>query len=362
MDNLNTMPQPYGQLDFSAHEQKLLGFFEKYSDQAIYEKLWTFYKTRALHASNLAHDPAAELLFFDDLLQVLQHAKSIGQQLQQRQQFIESAFEEHTLMSLEGLVNLIKEAMPVAFIYNLSPTQKNLDLMIVLDKTCTKPCEEFESLIDLVTLGYSNGSCTIHPYSSLHHQLRKGHIFYHTACVTANLVYHKTNEEPFPLIDPKLFEKTKLQAETVFNSGMEKAVHFYCGAQNYINSGIYDMAMFMLQQACELTYRCLLNVLRGKDVKCHAPAILRKHVRRFAPEVIGVFSDQEEKELDYLGILEDAYIKSRYQQQYLIDEQLVKFLNECVGNLQQKSFELFEQKLAVLTNLIIKQKLGAVSY
>jgi hypothetical protein len=45
----------------------------------------------------------------------------------------------------------------------------------------------------------------------------------------------------------------------------------------------------------------------------------------------------EEEELYYLQLLEDAYIQSRYDPNYSIDQQTVAFLNEKVGLLLDKA-------------------------
>lgn len=108
------------------------------------------------------------------------------------------------------------------------------------------------------------------------------------------------------------------------------------------------MAMFMLQQACELSYRSLLHVLRGKAVKSHSPTLLRKHLKRFAPEIIGVFSPVEEDELHYLQLLEEAYVSSRYHAHYHITSAIIAHLNERIGLLQQKAVQLFKLKMEVL--------------
>jgi HEPN domain-containing protein len=255
------------------------------------------------------------------------------------------SFCEYTLVSMEGMVNLIKQAIPIGMIYNLSKKKKQIDLIIVLEKNCTKAYSEFERIIELLMLGFENGTCTIHNYGLLNSQLSKGHLFYTSVCVAENLIYRKNTEEIFCSPNEEIIAMRREESALLFNAGLQRAVSFYEGAHYYLEKNTLEMAMFMLHQACELAYRCLLNVLRGKDLKCHSPAILRKHVKRFAPEVIGAFSKSEEEELYYLQLLEDAYIQSRYELNYSIDQETVVYLNEKVGLLLERTKELFGNRI-----------------
>ncbi|GEM_PF-1084075 len=333
-------------------QNALSTFFDKYSEPQYTDKLWSFYRAHVLYTESINRTNATtDLTFYEDLLNALRTSSQLQYKTHADLQ-IQACMVEETMVSLEGVVELIKKAIPVGAIYNLSPTADELDLLIVLEKSCTKAYQEFESILDLTKLGFKKGMCTVHSYGLLHSLMSRGHVFYNTACVEHNIIYKKNNEELLVPLSRTLFEKTKSESEILFKGGIDKAVHFYNGVQLYINNEVYDMAMFMLQQACELTYRSLLNVLRGKDVKCHSLVVLRKHVKRYAPEVLGVFSAVEEEEIKYLQLLEEAYVKSRYYYDYTIDPSLISHLNKSIGLLQQKAINLFKHKMDVLTQKI----------
>jgi HEPN domain-containing protein len=245
---------------------------------------------------------------------------------------------------LAGVINLLTQAIPVGIIYNLSKTPAMPDLLIVLEKKCTKAYSEYETIVELAMLGYPNGTCTIHNYGLLNAQIGSGHLFYGTACVEENVVYRKDMEQVFSQPDAFAVSLMKGKLAEQFDKGIDKAKKFYTGAQYYLADGANEMAIFMLQQACELAYRCLLNALRGKDLKCHSPAILRRHVKRFAPEVIGVFDPIEAHEIKHLEVLEEAYVQSRYTMSYVISEKAIVFLSERVGLLIAKSINLMVKK------------------
>jgi len=335
---------------FSGDENYIPQFFENYSPSLIQEKICSFFKAKMSIAEPTATATIAEdVIFYKDLMRMVDSLKYLA--FQQPICFITPSFTERTLVSVEGVVNLIKQAIPVGLIYNLSKSKDELDLIVVLEKSCTTAYNEFESIIDLALLGYQKGTCTVHNYGLLNTLISNGHIFYATACIKQHIVYRKSTDELFAPVDAEVFQAAKAMAQCLFKSGMEKATSFYKGAQNYFDQGENEMAIFMLHQACELTYRCLLNVLRGKEVKCHSPGVLRKHLKRFAPEIIGVFSLNEDVELEYLQVLEEAYVKSRYNLSYRIDLELITLLNEKVGLLQLKAHELFGDRMDVLASI-----------
>ena len=102
---------------------------------------------------------------------------------------------------------------------------------------------------------------------------------------------------------------------------------FFKGACKFANESESTISAFMLQQACELTYRSLLLALRGKQVKCHDLVVLRKHLSHFAPTILGILDADEGKEIALLTSIQDAYIKSRYDQTYKIS------LNDLVNSI-----------------------------
>jgi HEPN domain-containing protein len=322
-------------------------FFDRYAESSIELKLLEAWKSKILFSApggNIIH--VEDLTFFEDLLLLLQNFKELV--MADCKNLLIPNFSEHTLVDFEGVVNLIKQAIPVGTIYNLSRTKHELDLIIVLEKKCTKAYNEFENIIDLALLSYPNGTCTVHNYGLLNTLISKGHLFYAAACIERNVIYRKDEDQVFTPVSNVSLLATKALAIDRFKIGMQRVNHFYQGAQCYFNDGMLEMAIFMLHQTCELTYRCLLNVLREKDVRCHSPAILRKHLKRFAPEIIGVFSEVEAEELAYLQVLEDAYIKARYHPDYTIDYELTAFLNERIAVLQEKASILFETKTRII--------------
>lgn len=201
-------------------------FFDKYSESQYVDRLWHFYRSHLLYAERLTRIASSQdRTFYNDLLQLLQYCKQLKEQGALAIQ-LQPCFVEESLVSLEGVIELIKRAIPVGIIYNLSNKADELDLVVVLEKSCTKAYEEFEDLLDLAQLGFKKGRCTVHSYGLLHHLMSNGHVFYNTACVARNVIYQKNNETLFNPLSQQLFKKIKAEAETQFKNGIDKASIF----------------------------------------------------------------------------------------------------------------------------------------
>lgn len=262
--------------------------------------------------------------------------------------------EEFTLVSFEGVVSLLKQAIPIGSIYNLSKTKDNLDLLIVLEKGCGVRLDTFEDMVNMSLLGYDNSFCTVHTFGHINQQIGQGNLFYSAVCIEENLIYSKDISQKLPCPSYQVYQKRKVDLNRLFSIEMRKACSFLEGASYYANHINMELAMFMLQQAIELTYRCFLNLLRGRDMKCHSLITLRKNIRRYAPKLIGVFSDKEEEELFYLELLEKGYCDARYNRDYKADKEVVTWLRQKVWELHSGAFDLFANMMIAIEKESLK--------
>lgn len=334
----------YRETDHDMHEQAFSRFFGKYSQRDIYQYLQKLWKCYRENNRLIGHNSHKEADFLEELLNVLNSLAS-SCEYSEEEMFIDCSFSEHTLVCFDGIVSLLKQAIPIGTIYNLSNQKEKLDLIIVLEKCCGKSLDTFENVIDMSLLGYPDSVCTLHTFGYLKQQMLEGNFFYSSVCIEKNVVYRKSTAEQLPNPGFKIYEMTITRCRNIFDAEMKKASAFLNGALFYIDAGIYELAVFMLQQTAELTYRCFLTIMRGKDIKCHSLTVLRRNLKRFAPYLTGIFSMDEEEELRDLEILEKGYCDARYNHGYTITEQTVSSLYQKVNMLYQKAFVLFADKI-----------------
>lgn len=90
----------------------------------------------------------------------------------------------------------------------------------------------------------------------------------------------------------------------------KRAEAFLRNAKNLIDEGEYDLAMFSLEQYCQLLLKYKLLVKRGSYPRAHSIRTLLRILGDENPEVLDLVND--EKKLHYIARIEEAYIVSRY--------------------------------------------------
>lgn len=185
--------------------------------------------------------------------------------------------------------------------------------------------------------------CSLHSERNLLEALKDGHIFYSLHCKPENLVYDD-GERTYPATPPELLATIKQKIRTGFRQYIQKALDFSETAGYLIDTRPSDITLFLLHQAAELTYRGILNHLNGYDKKTHEIRALKKYVRRCAPQLCAIFSDDTKEESRLLSLLESAYLKARYEQEFTPSKEEVCNLFERVTALQEAAIHIVSRE------------------
>lgn len=257
---------------------------------------------------------------------------------------------QHT-PSVLAVVQFLQEVVPASYIFCSFASADRTDLIVVMDQYKYKPFQEIHSLLDFALLGHTNVNCTVYTYATIHEFLSKGHIYFSALCTPENCVYKNTTCFALPRLNPNQCDELIDTSTKSFYQNIQKALTFFRGAIQLTDESERTISAFMLQQACELTFRTLLLSLRGKQVKCHDLVVLRKHLKHFAPTIIGIFDDDEEKEVKLLSTIQEAYIKARYDQSFKITrdelEKSIQVANELI-HCAKNIFKYHCQKVKLL--------------
>ncbi len=229
--------------------------------------------------------------------------------------------------NLNAVIFFLKEVVPSSYIFCNTASIYRTDLIIVMDQYQYKPFDEVLTLLDFAVLGHKNINCTVYTYGTIFEFLSKGHLYLSSLCTPKNCVYQSSDNFTLPLLNHEKRSELVEKSTELFNQNIEKAITFFKAACTFTTESESTISAFMLQQACELSYRSLLLALKGKQVKCHDLVVLRKHLIHFVPNLIGILDPDEAKEIALLSFIQEAYIKSRYDQAYKIG------LNELVTSI-----------------------------
>ncbi|MDJ0270718.1 MAG: HEPN domain-containing protein [Aigarchaeota archaeon] len=106
-----------------------------------------------------------------------------------------------------------------------------------------------------------------------------------------------------------------------------RADAFLRNAERLIEEGEWDLAVFNLEQYCQLVLKYKLLVKKGSYLKTHSLRSLIRVLGVGSPELLGLVED--ERKLHYVARLEEAYIVSRYLP-YRFEEREVRDIHRFV--------------------------------
>jgi HEPN domain-containing protein len=253
---------------------------------------------------------------------------------------------------LKPLIQFLVASISPAKIYMLqhkdtatTVTGGFIDLLIVISGKNNVPFTEMEPILEIAYLRDQRVSCSLHGEGNVIEGLRNGHVFYSLNCIPENLVYDD-KAAVYPSTTPEAMQELKQRVKEQFMLNFKKAVDFNESAAYLHENSPSHIIGFLLHQAVELTYRGILQSLNGCDKKTHEIRSLKKHIRRCAPQLNSIFPDDTDEEKRLLDILENAYLKARYDGQYNIPEDDLSKLFDKVIRIQETAKEIVTKKTA----------------
>ena len=282
------------------------------------------------------------LTIYDDIEKLMEAAWLILQREKEKNNTAESkALEEWKQPLLKDVLWMLRATIRPERIFLLQQKEDIfVDLLIVVPDTFTKPFSHYETIIETAYFGIRDFSYSLMQAHALKQHIEEGHLFYVSACTEEKQVYSSSPLD-LPQIPAAKKEELRAAAKEQFTGCMERAVTFFEGAKTYYESGNDRMALFMLHQASELSFRAIILVLTGYEVKEHRIEVLKKHTRRCAPELNKLFPADTEKEKALLSLLESAYLKARYTDNFTADTEDVLLLLDRVQQLQAVAQDSF---------------------
>lgn len=291
-------------------------------------------------ASEINEHTDIQQLFYAELNEIIQgHLIAYRQTKKNEELYI---IENEALSNALAIINILIPIIPVGYVFFQQDKLNSGNLTIVMDKHVYKPTDEVKQAITFSLLAYPKITFELHNYGTMADLISHGHFYYANLCVEKNCIYRKEAPYQLPVPNAVSLAANKLHAANLFKQSNEKARNFMDGAERYFAYDKPTMAVFMLQQACEFSYRSLIMIFKGKNIKSHELVALRKQLMHYAPQVIGLFHPKPKKELRLLTLLQEAYINARYESAYQVDHQQALELLTGTSNLINGIQLLFE--------------------
>ena len=177
-------------------------------------------------------------------------------------------------------------------------------------------------------------SIIIEPLKKVNKMLEKGQYFFSDIKKEGILLY---SSGEFELSEAKELtqEEQKKITQNNFDFWFEDSLDFVLSATLMKEREKNNKAAFNLHQATEGLLHCTLLTFVGRKEKTHDLTELLKLCSRHSNKFQEIFPLNLENEKKCFQLLQDAYIKARYDKNYKISEEQLNYLEERIGYLKE---------------------------
>lgn len=168
----------------------------------------------------------------------------------------------------------------------------------------------------------------------LNKELEKGHYFFCDIKKEGVILY---DSGEFMLCEAGKLPWTEKReiAKEDYEYWFEKGVECITDAHNIFGRGNFNKSAFELHQATESFYNAILLVFSGYKPKSHDIKKLGSMVGNYNEELWQIFPQGSIEQQQCFNLLKLAYIESRYDRNYKINEQQLRYLIARVEKLRQ---------------------------
>jgi predicted nucleotidyltransferase/HEPN domain-containing protein len=175
----------------------------------------------------------------------------------------------------------------------------------------------------------------VHSLEDVNRQLTRGRPFF-VDIVRDGIALYEAEDRPLARPEKLSLEEAHREAQANFDHWLPLAAHALRLAETSIADGVYLDAAFMLHQATERFYHCLLLTETLYSPKSHKLNFLRSQAERVAPELIPAWPRGEKLERRCWDLLRRAYVEARYSSHYKITKDELAWLVARVEELQRR--------------------------
>lgn len=142
------------------------------------------------------------------------------------------------------------------------------------------------------------------------------------------------------------FKEIRDIAQSEFDELFPYADGFLSGVKEYhLPKNQNNISAFLLHQACEKFYNCILMVFTNYRPKNHRLEALGGMAKRFSKELVAVFPQNTEEEKESYQLLCLAYIEARYNKEYKISREQLGYLISRIEILKDITQRLCKEKI-----------------
>ncbi|TPG55043.1 nucleotidyltransferase and HEPN domain-containing protein [Sphingomonas glacialis] len=233
--------------------------------------------------------------------------------------------------------------------------QSDFDLLIIVnDKRLTDRVEYWSKLDDRLIRELSVTKTLrtpvnfiVHTLGEVNDGLAHGRYFFMDVAKDGIALYQSEDSELHEP-KPKTPEQALCMAKEYFEEFYPAAADFKESADHLIGKGRFKRSAFLLHQATEQLYHCVLLVATFYTPHVHNLGFLRTQAERIDRRLTHVWPRDNHKQRAMFEKLREAYVKARYSKHYQISEEELFWLGEQVDELGRVVHAICSERIAAL--------------
>jgi predicted nucleotidyltransferase/HEPN domain-containing protein len=187
----------------------------------------------------------------------------------------------------------------------------------------------------------------VHTMHEVNDGLAHGRYFFMDIARDGIALYQSEDTE-FHEPKPKTPQQALAMAREYFEEWYPSASVFLDTANGLVEKGRTKEAAFIMHQAVERLYHCVLLVCTFYTPHVHNLGFLRTQAERIDPRLIDAWPRDVRTDRARFEKLKEAYVKARYSKHYRISEEELAWLSERVETLGQAVQVICEEHIAAL--------------
>ena len=174
-----------------------------------------------------------------------------------------------------------------------------------------------------------------------------GHYFF-VDILREGIVLYELDDQP--LAQPKRLSPADALrvAKEHFERHFANAKDFVDGSRFYLDKSNLALAAFVLHQAVETAYSCVLLTLTNYSPPSHNLKFLRGLAEDKERRLVDAWPRDQHRYSAWYNILNEAYVKARYSKHFEITEEALSWLLERTEHLHQLAEAICKERLAEL--------------
>ena len=187
----------------------------------------------------------------------------------------------------------------------------------------------------------------VHSLKEVNDALAQGRFFF-MDIARDGIALYQSSETELHRPKPKEPGDALEMAQEYFETWYPSAGHFLIQGREAADRGWNNQAAFLMHQACERLYHCVLLTLSFYTPHRHNIAFLRSIADRLDVRLVDVWPRDDRRSRALFTKLRDAYVKARYSKHYSVTNEELEWLAARVQDLSKVVHQICSERISEL--------------